>query len=40
VLRLLDRREKRRQGIFDTGTKKLRLLRSTIPSGMNPIEED
>jgi hypothetical protein len=26
--------------IFDTGTKKPRPSRRTIPDGMNPIEED
>jgi len=36
----LDRREKPRRGIFDTGTKTLRAPRPTIFSGMNPNEED
>jgi hypothetical protein len=36
----LDRMEKPRRGIFDTGTKKPRPVRRTIPGGWNPIEED
>jgi hypothetical protein len=36
----LDRMEKPRPGIFDTGTKTPRSPRSTIPAGWNPEEED